>query len=80
MVAGMLCPPLDTLTVRHSPVHCSETGQAGKAWDLNQSNLSVCGVPEDVAKPRQGSTETWGHSSGSFSDPSEIAGPQTAPG
>lgn len=72
--------PFPGHTVRHSPVNCSETGQGGKVWDLNQNNLSVCGVPEDVAKPRQGSAETWGHLSGSFSDLSEIAEPQTAPG
>lgn len=44
VVEGMLCPCLSLSdlwrhTVNHRLVNCSEAGQAGKAWDLNQNHL-----------------------------------------
>lgn len=51
VVEGKLCPSLSLPalsghTVRHSPVNCSETGKAGKAWDLNQNHLRDGGTVE----------------------------------
>lgn len=51
VVEDMLCPSLSLPalsghTVRHSPVNCSETGKAGKAWDLNQNHLRDVGAVE----------------------------------
>lgn len=58
VVRGILCPCLSLPdlwrhTVNHSLVDCSEAGQAGKAWDLNQNHLLCVWNPNSARRCSQ---------------------------